>query len=284
MTKLEAIRHVLESDLAPLERLVLVAILDHADEQGVAWPGYGRLSKWTGVHRRTVIRLVASLAAKGWLVVGSGSRAGSNRYHLKWWRSATSDTAPLVTQRHGGSGTAPPPVVAQRHPNRSLKRSRTDQRSTPRGWTRVPDDWAGPTPKHREMVAGSGVDVDGEAAKFRDHDFAKPKKDPNRTFSNWLRQAVEWERKAQERTARYGKPPGAAAHEQRQHEAEQERRRWRNHLIDKAKAGGFGPKARRLAERGDNLARLADRLEQLEEQRRGGPLAVVLARSGLASA
>lgn len=284
MNKLAAIREVFSSELGSAEKLVLLAILDHAGDDGSAWPSVGRLARHTSLGRRTVLRTLAKLEAEGRLSVKRQGLGKSNTYTVNQCHHGTGATQTPVPPWHHTSATMALEPVPQWHPKQSKKQSRTNQRATPRGWTRVPDDWTGPTPKHREMVAGSGVDVDGEAAKFRDHDFAKPKKDPDRTFSNWLRQAIEWDRKQQERTARFGKPPGAKAHEQRQHEADEERRRWRNHLIDKAKAGGFGTKAQRLAERGTNLARLADRLEQAELEKRGGALGAVLARSGLASA
>lgn len=62
------------------------------------------------------------------------------------------------------------------------------------GSRRCPADWA-PTPAALTlayMVGLDGDDYDRELAKFRDHEFPKPRKDWSATFRNWLRQAAEW--------------------------------------------------------------------------------------------
>jgi hypothetical protein len=42
-------------------------------------------------------------------------------------------------------------------------------------------------------LAGTlGVDLAGELAKFRDHEFAKPKTDADAAFRTWLRNASQW--------------------------------------------------------------------------------------------
>lgn len=57
-----------------------------------------------------------------------------------------------------------------------------------RGSCRVPEDWE-PNDKHRALAAEHRVRLANELAKFRDHEFAKPKKDFDAAFSNWLRNA-----------------------------------------------------------------------------------------------
>jgi hypothetical protein len=44
------------SNLPPVPRLVLLALADHADHDGYAWPAIDRLAQKTGLHRRTVKR------------------------------------------------------------------------------------------------------------------------------------------------------------------------------------------------------------------------------------
>lgn len=102
---LKASRWVWEhSTSAGLDRLVLLAIADHADEfGGSAWPSLTRLAEMCGMSRRSVIRSVERLVESGELErVRRGGRSGrggmSNGYriHLKWCQAGTSDGEALV--------------------------------------------------------------------------------------------------------------------------------------------------------------------------------------------
>jgi hypothetical protein len=55
-------------------------------------------------------------------------------------------------------------------------------------WRRVPGDWQ-PTDQHRQIATDCCVPFDLELAKFRDHEFSVPKRDPDAAFRNWLRNA-----------------------------------------------------------------------------------------------
>lgn len=55
-------------------------------------------------------------------------------------------------------------------------------------WRRVPAEWQ-PTPEHQRIATAMAVDLALEASKYRDHEFARPKRDPDATFRNWLRSA-----------------------------------------------------------------------------------------------
>lgn len=54
---------------------------------------------------------------------------------------------------------------------------------------RAPADFL-PSDEHRRLAAERDVDLDGELAKFRDHEFANPRSDWPATFRNWLRSAT----------------------------------------------------------------------------------------------
>jgi hypothetical protein len=55
-------------------------------------------------------------------------------------------------------------------------------------WRRVPAGWE-PGDQHRAIAAECCVPFELELAKFRDHEFSAPKRDPDATFRNWLRSA-----------------------------------------------------------------------------------------------
>jgi hypothetical protein len=52
----------------------------------------------------------------------------------------------------------------------------------------VPEAWQ-PSPEHRQIARDLRIPFDLELAKFRDHEFTVPKRDPDATFRNWIRNA-----------------------------------------------------------------------------------------------
>jgi hypothetical protein len=67
----------------PHLRLLLLALADHADDDGVAWPSVERLAAKSAVSARQVQRSLQQLEAEGWLVVDRGrGRGHTSRYRL----------------------------------------------------------------------------------------------------------------------------------------------------------------------------------------------------------
>lgn len=60
-----------------------------------------------------------------------------------------------------------------------------------KSWRFCPEDWK-PSEHHQLMARQLGVDLASAEARFRDHEYAKPKTDPDRAFSTWLRNTAEW--------------------------------------------------------------------------------------------
>ncbi len=67
-------------------KIVLVALADHADNDGVCWPGLASIEEKTGVKKRTLIKVVQSLEADGLIKVerrkGGQGKQETNRYFL----------------------------------------------------------------------------------------------------------------------------------------------------------------------------------------------------------
>lgn len=86
-------------------RMVLLVIADHADERGVAWPGYAtilRMSGYTG--RETVAAALRNLEELGELTIERADRLGkANRYRVN---------VPLLEQFAGAHGSQHEPVHA----------------------------------------------------------------------------------------------------------------------------------------------------------------------------
>ena len=63
------------------ELLLLLAIADIADDDGVAWPGITSLAKKTRLAKRTVYRLISHLIAEGELEVTAGKGRGKTNLY-----------------------------------------------------------------------------------------------------------------------------------------------------------------------------------------------------------
>ena len=70
----------------PSHRLVLIALADNANDQGVCWPKLALIARKSCVSQRTVIRILDTLCEEGWITrerraVKNGKRNGHiNRY------------------------------------------------------------------------------------------------------------------------------------------------------------------------------------------------------------
>jgi hypothetical protein len=75
-------------ELTPSEKLVLLALADHSNDEGMSYPGKASLARKTSLCKRTVDAVVAKLAERGLLDVlvaqGANRHGGiSNRYLIK---------------------------------------------------------------------------------------------------------------------------------------------------------------------------------------------------------
>jgi len=94
-----AIAAAWDLQLPPLEKLVALALADHANDAGVCWPSVTRLSTRSGVSRSTVIRTIGELERHG--LIGRSRRTGArNGYRLNWCHRDTSVTQTLVSAGH----------------------------------------------------------------------------------------------------------------------------------------------------------------------------------------
>lgn len=70
-------------DFAPHEKLVMLALADHADELNECFPSIARLVRMTGMSERGVQQVIRRLEQRGFIVTRSNAgRKGSNRFRL----------------------------------------------------------------------------------------------------------------------------------------------------------------------------------------------------------
>lgn len=81
-----ALTWAFERPISGNEKVVLLALADHADERGICWPSIAKLSERSCVSERTVQRILLKLVEMGLLEVvpqeDSNGRTSSNRYQL----------------------------------------------------------------------------------------------------------------------------------------------------------------------------------------------------------
>ena len=91
--------------LPPLPKLILLAVSDHADDTGFAWPGINGVAEKCGLSRRTVQRHMNYLTDKGLITIEPRTRpdgsATSNSYQVN---------IPPVSERHPPVSGCHPPV------------------------------------------------------------------------------------------------------------------------------------------------------------------------------
>lgn len=114
---IQAVSWAIENtDLPPVERMVLVAFAYRANKDGGgSRPSIATVCRETGAHRSTVIRIKQKLIDEGYLVPEGTHIRGTVVYRLPI--DLTSRTARLVAesdQSDSTSRTARPPLVAQR--------------------------------------------------------------------------------------------------------------------------------------------------------------------------
>ena len=84
------------------EKIVLVALADHANDEGKCWPGYKGLAGKCGLTRRSIIYVIQRLVDRGLVSIEERRREdGSYRSNLY--------VLHVQEMHHGGSGDALPP-------------------------------------------------------------------------------------------------------------------------------------------------------------------------------
>lgn len=99
--------------LPPLPKLILLAIADHADDTGYAWPGINGVAEKCGLSRRTIQRHLNVLTDKGIITVEPRTRpdgsATSNSYQVNM--EGVSGCHPPASERHPPVSAVTPPRV-----------------------------------------------------------------------------------------------------------------------------------------------------------------------------
>jgi len=195
--------------------LVLLAVADHADDEGRAWPSVGTLAQRTRLTERQVRRILNTLVASGELVIETrgGGRNLSNRYrvtvngdtHVRVSEVIKGDAGDRVSTLSVGSkpGHPRPETLTSTSINPDTHVSRSVMiRHEPLGAAPspkklrakktqkhpIPDDFS-LTAERRAIAEEHGLNPEAFFGNFKDRCGANGYlyKDPDRAWSAWCR-------------------------------------------------------------------------------------------------
>lgn len=90
--------------LDPVPRLILVALADRANTNGLAWPSVAWLAEFCGFHRTTIMRDLNRLQ-RARLIENTGDRKGDTRQVKVWRLRMNEDSLPLqMPEPEAGKG------------------------------------------------------------------------------------------------------------------------------------------------------------------------------------
>lgn len=202
------------------QTLVLLALADHADDEGVCWPSIDRIAKKARLERRATQRIIRALEDAGYLHIDPpevSGRGHTNRYTIDLLQKGVQKTPfPKKGVVNGtgrvSSGTgrvssgAQKGVVAKtpessittniepssREPSASLPLFEEEKKPKTRPLKSCPKDWF-PTKEDVEWFKSQPFtfSMEKETAKFRDHEFRTGKTRWGAAWRNWMRGAAE---------------------------------------------------------------------------------------------
>jgi DNA-binding transcriptional ArsR family regulator len=207
--------------LRSTEKLVLLALADHANDAGSCWPSNARIMEMTGLSDGAVRGALRALKAAG-VVRAEARRGTSNVYALMQDQAPPAEPeslpdnvvpmpARVAARARGGGSTCqggwqdmPGGMAAGATPGGSTchltvsepsEKHQGSGEGRERRATRLPADWR-PTDRDRAFAVARGLDPDTLAEGFRDYWRAKPKANTSLDWSanwrTWCGREVQW--------------------------------------------------------------------------------------------
>lgn len=178
-------------DLPPSDKMVLLALADAANDDGVTWmavksktAGKLDLLKKCSLSLRAVQGALKRLCEGGYL-----TRLDRTGKGVIWTVTPAAD-APRQDMRPAANASGTAADAPKPSSNRQSKKTKEREGAPSK---RCPADWS-PSPDDLETAEAEGLppgQVERELAKFRDHTFGTARVDWSATFRNWIRQAAE---------------------------------------------------------------------------------------------
>lgn len=181
-------------DLPPSDKMVLLALADAANDDGITWMALQSkegvkldLLKKTSLSRRAVQGALKRLCEAGYL-----SRSDRPGKGVIWTVKGCTSCAPQqmhpAADAPRGAAGAPKPSTNPLTPPEANASEDDAPRKRKAGSRFVPEDFS-PSPDHHAKAQAMGLtagDLERALNRFRNHEFPRTYTDWNRTFTNWL--------------------------------------------------------------------------------------------------
>jgi hypothetical protein len=191
----------LKIELRAAPKAVLMALAYHTNEfSGVAWPGFTRLGKWTGLDERSIRRCIKEIETAGLLTVKRGTGRTSSVYTLTLPDAAATDITdqkrlPPEALNPGGAQSPPsqavPPGRAESPPREDSAPPKSNERIQDASDARaIDEDWR-PKQSTIERIAKddglTGDDLERELRLFvlKNLEAGTPLRNPDAAFRTW---------------------------------------------------------------------------------------------------
>ena len=192
---------------------ILAALLAHADEDYIAWPGYATIARIANVSTRTVERWIPKLEKSGFFrrkMVASGGRCDRTEYDMSGFvqqslpfhadTPSASSSEVIPTQSRACTDKDSVTVSTQRRSKKPIKKTNMKpegvaqrERRTSAASTRCPSDFrVGEDLKKWAAESFPRINLELETEAFRDHEFARARTDWSAAWRNWIRRASKF--------------------------------------------------------------------------------------------
>jgi len=165
------------------DKLVLLALADHADENWSCFPGMETIAAKASVSVRTVQRVLERLESIG-LVAHERRNSSTTGYRTSSRYTLLTDSLAVWPN---GQKDGPNGQLCQLESEPSVEPSVKERA------TRLPASWS-PTKEHVERAMAEGLDLDRQVEIFRAHaeEHARKAVSWNGAFTRWLINAAEF--------------------------------------------------------------------------------------------
>lgn len=178
-----------ETALEPTDKLVILALADCANDEGLCWPSIATVARKSGVSERSVQRAIRKAEGAG-ILTRTEVKGKGCKYVLHPRHTVTPDTQSPPTECHHTPDTVSP------KPSRTTK-PKKDKPSLGKRPTRLPANFAPiMSGKTAAVVAGWPPGrLEDEVEHFCDHHTAKGtlSHDWQASWRTWVRNSKRWE-------------------------------------------------------------------------------------------
>ena len=185
-----------DADLPPMEKLVLLALADAANDDGRCWPSAATIGRKSGQGERTVRRSIQALISKGHLT--QYQRTGTSPiYDVHPCHTGTpASEAPLPNRPETPATQAPKPsgtVNTKKDKPSSSSRAKKAAHPLPKNWTPKP---LKPGSICAQIVARwQPGRIERELSKFKDHHLRSDQRwsDWDAAWRTWIQKASDFD-------------------------------------------------------------------------------------------